>query len=302
MTAADVVIGIPTFRRHAQLSELLRSLRPQLGPRVAAVVVADNDADPATGQVVARELPDGPHRHVVPVPERGVSQARNALVHTAYDVAPGFGWLLMLDDDGVVLPGWFTALLATAERLDADVAGGPVLGGLPPGSSRVARNSIFGGRPRFPTGSVACLNGAQNIAVRRRILDRLEPPWFHPELGLVGGEDYEFFRRVRAAGGGLVWCDDACVSEPTAADRLTTAAILRRAFRSNVVSGGIDATYQVHPTVRGYVLPAGRHLARELAAGVVRRDVDRLTRAGIGAVSVAGRATGLARAARQRAR
>lgn len=295
LSESPVVIGIPTFRRHGQLRELIDSLLPQLDERVAVMLVADNDCDSRT-QAVVREAVGGRIAHqVLDVRERGISQARNALVHAAYEWAPGWRWLIMLDDDGQVLPGWFDALVGTAERLDADVAGGPVLGDLPPGSSRIARNSIYGGRLRFATGTVSVLNGAQNIAISRRLLDRLKAPWFRPDLGLVGGEDYEFFRRVRAAEGRLVWCDDACVNEPTAADRLTTKAIIRRAFRSNVVNGGIDALYGDHPTIGSYLLPVGRHLAREAAAGVVRRDLDRLTRTGLEAVSMAGRATGLTR-------
>lgn len=300
MSESPVVIGIPTFRRHRQLTELIHSLVSQLDDRVAELLVADNDCDPRTEAVVGAAVEGTVSHRVLGVSERGISQARNALLHATYEIAPGWRWLIMLDDDGQVLPGWFDALVGAAERLDADVAGGPVLGDLPPGSSRVARNSIYGGRPRFATGTVTCLNGAQNIAIARRMIDRLQAPWFRPDLGLVGGEDYEFFRRVRAAGGRLVWCDDACVNEPTPTDRLTTTAIVRRMFHSNVVNGGIDAEYGDHPTVRSYLLPLGRHLARETAAGMVRRDLDRLTRTGLDAVAMAGRAKGLARGRRGR--
>lgn len=300
MSGPDVVVGIPTFRRPRQLTELLASLRPELTDRVALVLVADNDCDPGTPDVVAGALGGCVAHRVIDVPEPGISQVRNALIDTTYGVVPGWQWLVMLDDDGVVLPGWSQALLRGAERFDADVAGGPVLGDLPPGSSILARNSIFGSRPRFPTGPVGCLNGAQNIAVRRRLADRLDPPWFRPDLGRTGGEDYAFFRRVTAAGGRLVWCDDALVREPTPADRLGVAALLRRVFRSNVVNGGIDAGYAGQARLAPYLLAQGRYLTRELAAAVVRRDPDRLTRMGIATVSTAGRAIGMAKGARDR--
>ncbi|QQS01219.1 MAG: glycosyltransferase [Austwickia sp.] len=300
MSQPDVVIGIPTFRRHLQLGALLRSLSAEINShRVAAILVADNDCDATTAAAVADDAVGLPPVQVLGVPERGLSQVRNALLTATYDVAPDWRWLIMLDDDGLVLPGWFAALIDTAERFDADLAGGPVLGQLPPGSSRLARNSIYGGRPRFPTGPVSCLNCTQNIVIARRIADRLGPPWFRPDLGLVGSEDYEFFRRVGAAGGRLIWCDDACINEPTPGHRLTTPSILKRAFYSNVVNGGVDAEYGLHPSVRGYVLPLGRRLAREMCAGVARRDLDRLTRTGIEAVAMAGRATGLARSRRR---
>lgn len=146
-----LVIGIPTFRRPRQLEGLLDSLRPELAGTDALVVVADNDVSPQTPQIVSGS---GLDAVCVGVPERGISQARNALIREAFARRPGWTWLTMVDDDGVVEPGWLAALGGCAARFEADIISGPVLRDLPPQASIVARNSMFSARPRQADGPV----------------------------------------------------------------------------------------------------------------------------------------------------
>ncbi|MDO5712475.1 MAG: hypothetical protein Q4P32_12150, partial [Micrococcales bacterium] len=194
-----------------------------------------------------------------------------------------------------VLPGWFDALVQGAKRYDADVAAGPVLGELPPGASLLARNSVYAGRSRYASGPVAMLNGAQNIALSRRICDALADPWFEVALGLSGGEDYHFFRRVIALGGRLVWCDEASVVEPTPAERLRWRALLRRSFRSNAIAARTDIEFLGREKVWRDLRHGIPAVARDAAAGLLRRDPDRIARAGLHVVALTGRATGLRR-------
>ncbi|WP_168583477.1 glycosyltransferase family 2 protein [Gephyromycinifex aptenodytis] len=290
-TPSPEVIAIPTFRRPELLGRLLDSLRPEVEGRDVLIVIGDNDAGHEAAAVAAAS---SLNTVCIPVTERGISQVRNALIRCATQLRPQWELLLMLDDDGYVEPGWFEALVGAARTLEADVTGGPVLGSLPAQASLFARNSVYSGRERYPSGPVEALNGAQNIAISRRVVERLGDPWFPIELGSYGGEDYHFFKSVLHAGGTLAWCDEAQVTEPTPADRLRTAAIFRRAFRSNVLSARTDRQFHGSAAVARRVLGGVGITTRNVAAGLVRRDADRLARSALDTACLAGQLNGLA--------
>lgn len=303
-THARIVIGIPTYRRPATLRTLLDTLLADLRESELArergvfVVIADNASDPLTGKIAEQYLGETPHV-AVGVSAPGVAAVRNAIGREAARQCPGYEWLVMLDDDGEVIPGWLDPLLRTAKWLDADIIGGPVLGDLPESASRVAQNSLYGGRRRFPSGRVEMLNGAQNIAVARRVWETMPEPWFDPALRR-GGEDYEFFKHAKAMGFRFGWCDEAPVDEPTPADRLTTRAICERIFASNRTGAHIDYVYD---GLAASIRRAGATwvwAAKSVAAAVIRQDLDKLIVAGLHAVCGVGRAMGLVEAVRGR--
>lgn len=287
-----VVIGIPTYRRPALLARLLQSLTPEIADRDVLVIIGDNEAGTAAPAVAAESELD---TLCVPVEAPGIPEVRNALIRTALQERPAWEHLIMLDDDGYVAPGWFDALMDGVARYHADVTAGPVLGELPPDASRLARNSIYAGRRRSTSGPVDMLNGTQNIAISRHIVEAIGDPWFPVHLGRSGGEDHFFFREVLDQGGTMAWCDEAAVTEPTPAARLRADALLRRAFRSNMVSTQTDlAFYGPVEVTRRLAADTGR-FGRKVAAGVVRRDPDRLASAAIDAVSLMGRTSGFVR-------
>lgn len=236
------VIAIPTFRRPALLARLLDGLIPQAKAEGAAILIGDNDCDDAVRALVESRGGEVPLRYV-PVPTRGVSQVRNALVAAADEMAPDWRWLLMLDDDGMVTPGWLRTIVACGDRYKAALVGGPVEGMLPESASALARNSVIAGRRRAPTGPVAQLHTTQNLCVSRQLVNRLRRPLFDDRYGASGGEDYDLFRRTVRAGGALVWCDEAVILEPPPSERLTTRALLYRAYSTGAYMSPIDCRY-----------------------------------------------------------
>lgn len=271
---SGLVIGIPTYRRPEMLQALLDSLLPELQRHPAEVVVADNDCGSAAPALVEAFRARWPAIRCIPVAARGVAQVRNALVAEAHQANPDWQWLLMLDDDGLVTPGWLGSLLGAATRYDADLAGGPVQGVLPGDSGRLARNSIFAARRRWPTGLVPLLNTTQNLAIARRALTLAPEPLFRNEYGASGGEDYDLFRRVARASGRIVWCDEAVVMEPAPADRLTVRSLLHRYASTGMYMVAIDRSYDGGLQVwlnalKGLLMSA---LAALLAALTFRRD------------------------------
>lgn len=289
-----VVVGIPTYRRHALLGALLRQVARQLDGLGAAIVVADNECSAAVEELCAEAERDFAVRvHYRAVTERGISQARNALIEAASGEVPDWQWLVMYDDDGVLLPGCVEKLVAGAMRLDADAASGPVLHGLPDRGYVVSKIYTTASLPPRRDGVVDHLNGGQNTVVSRRAIDRLTAPYYAPELGLSGSEDTEFFGRVSAAGGRLVWVNSAPIIEPPREDRLAKHLIIRRIVQDNAVNSHTEAVeHGTGEAWRG--IAAGSLIAgRKLASGLVLRDLDRLIGSGLDAAGLTGRALGL---------
>jgi len=271
--SAGVVVAIPTFRRPESLRALLVGLMPQAMAAGALVIIGDNDCDARIARLVgdiAQEFDATSRLHYRAVPQRGLSQVRNALLAATAELTPDWRWLVMLDDDGLVTPGWLDAMIACGTSYDADLVGGPVIGVLPPGVSRLARNSVFAARGRWPTGPVPTLNTTQNLAIARRLVDLLPAPLFAAALGASGGEDYDLFRKASLAGGRLVWCDEAVIHEPAPAERLTTRALLHRYYSTGISMAAIDLGYdgrvrQTWSTAKGFVTTVLRTLASTLA-------------------------------------
>ena len=53
------------------------------------------------------------------------------------------------------------------------------------------------------------LQGAGNLLIRRAVLEEMTAPWFDPQFALSGGEDQDFFMRLKRAGKRFAWCDEA---------------------------------------------------------------------------------------------
>jgi glycosyltransferase involved in cell wall biosynthesis len=293
LTADDLVICVPTYRRPEQLAALLQSLLPELRALPALVIVGDNDCGESAPQIVDSFRAQWPQAVCVPVVERGIAQVRNALVREAWMRRPDWRWLLMLDDDGLVTPGWMHPLFATGEALKAHLVGGAVEGGLPPDAGTLARNSIFASRRRWPTGCVPTLNGAQNLAIARKTLALVGEPLFRREYGASGGEDYDLFRRTARSGGVMAWCDEAVVLEPAPAELLKARALLYRYASTGAYMARIDCSYDGLTKVWKQTLKGLCGAAWHGAYGTLRRDPNLTARSVLSAAHQIGRIGGL---------
>lgn len=291
----SVVIGIPTYRRSALLSILLDSLVGEVRGRDVLIVIADNDCGDEVPAIARSFEARVPAIRVVAEPVRGISANRNALVHAAYDLAPAWEWLIMLDDDGRVAPGWLDTMIDVARRTGAHVTGGAVEFPLPEGAGIFARNSDYGRPRRYPTGPIPNLIGAQSICFARKVEQLVQRPWFDAAFGLSGGEDQELFFRLKKSGGTFAFANESLVIEPTPPERATARSVLYRSFTSGVTSvrtqralEGRLATFQ---TTCGHVF---RVCGGLLLHSLLGRK-DRLVRTLISAAFTAGRLPGLAR-------
>jgi succinoglycan biosynthesis protein ExoM len=228
----DVSICVATCRPQG-LARLLESLaRLKIPPGVGVeLVLVDNDpgADPDAAPPRVAGLPVRRFHE----PRRNVAHARNRCVAEARG-----GWLAFVDDDEVVHEDWLEAYWRMVDAWDDEGFFGPVL----PCAEREGAHWLdlagFYARPRHPTGTLLDKGSMRtgNAFVRRSLL---ASAGFDPAFG-GGGEDAECFRRLRARGARLRWCDEACVDEFVPPERRTLRWLSRRAFGAAYVWACIE--------------------------------------------------------------
>ncbi len=227
----EVLIAIPTFRRPKGLARLLRALEELDTRAEVSVVVADNDAQSREGMALVAEL----ERYRWPVeailvPERGIAQVRNALVEHALSRSQA-SFIAMLDDDDYPSPSWLDVFLREARISGADALHGAVVPEfeIEPGPWARHCQGLMALHRR--TGPVAMIHGTSNVLLRREILARMPKPCFDPAFALTGGEDKDFFARLKHLGARFAWADAAVVHSYVPASRSRPQWALQRAYR-----------------------------------------------------------------------
>jgi len=219
-----VIITIPTCKRPKSLARLLDAIAALKTNAEVSVLVADNDAEAHRGfdlcEILARSY-RWPLRAVIE-PERGIAQVRNRLVAEALRSDAQF--IVMVDDDEWPDPHWIAQFLETQKQTGADLLQGSV----------VFLRDAPGSGPipdiRHPTGPAQMLEGAGNLMIRRRVLEETPAPWFDPAFALTGGEDRDFFMRLKQAGFRFGWADEALAFGMIAAPRHRLGWAMRRAY------------------------------------------------------------------------
>ncbi|HEX5237456.1 MAG TPA: glycosyltransferase [Sphingomicrobium sp.] len=229
-----MLIGIPSFRRPEGLRTLLRSLAKLEDVEGLAIEIFVADNDPRGREAAAvcdEEAPDlaWPVRSGI-VAQPGISAARNRIIAEARSRSAEF--VAMLDDDEIAQPGWLCALLAMQRRTSADAVGGLVryefASALPPS---IAASGYLKTVPR-PAGEVPILTAANNVLISCKSLQALDWPEFDHRFGASGGEDTEYFARLRRKRFRFAWAPDALTIEHVPLDRMNERAVLARAFRT----------------------------------------------------------------------
>ena len=229
---AEIAVVIPTYRRPRSLARLLKALEKITFDGDMTVIVADNDAYDQQGYELCLDLAARGYRwplHSVLALERGIVQARNVLIATAMR-DPDVRYLAMIDDDEWPSPQWLEELLRVRRDTGADAVGGSIL--FEHGSAPRVWSMGFDGVSsiRKPTGPIEMLEGAGNVLITRRCLQRLEGQWFDPAFALSGGEDRDFFERIKEAGGSFAWTDEGVAYTLVPPQRNGLGWTLKRAY------------------------------------------------------------------------
>ncbi len=228
----DVAICIPTFRRPVSLERLLRAIEKLETTANVTVIVADNDGAAHDGLDLCNRIAPF-YRWKLDAfiaQDRGIAQARNALTGRML-ANTNAQFVAMLDDDEWPEPGWLGAFLKTQAETGADALHGAV-------------QSVFEIMPRVSvaqcdgmasqrgtTGPCDMICSTANVFVSRACFEDMPKPCFDPAFGLSGGEDRDFFTRLRAQGRKFAYADEAMVSAYVPATRATLGWVLKRAYR-----------------------------------------------------------------------
>ena len=224
-----ITVAICTWNRGALLDQTLQQMRALSVPRSCEweIIIVNNNSTDATEAVIEK------HRAALPLinvfePRQGLSHARNAAVRRARGE-----FVIWTDDDVLVDTEWLVAYENAFERhTEAAVFGGKVLPWFetaPPewlerNLDRLGRYFAlrdFGDDERpLPKGQNPY--GA-NMAFRFEVLKR---HFFDPKLGrrgnlLVSGEDAQVLRKIRDAGGQIMWVPTSVVRHFLPKQRMT---------------------------------------------------------------------------------
>ncbi len=276
-TAANpvrVTIAVPTFRRPAQLSELLPTLTGQADAVTSAgvfsveILIIDNDPYGSAQAVVASRM-EAPVRYVLESTP-GISAARNR----ALDASPSSRLLAFIDDDERPEDGWLHHLLTVWQQTAEPTAvSGRVIAEYQGELDPWIHAGRFFIRRRLPTGTWLDVAAAGNLLIDLRAIREMGLR-FADDLGLSGGEDTLFTRQIVAAGGRMVWCDESAVVDQVPADRMTRQWVLARAWSHGNSSSLVALRLAMTPMqrlkarVRGVIGGAARVVGGSLQGAV----------------------------------
>lgn len=223
-----ISVCIATHRRPDRLAALLGDLAQQTVLPVEVAVV-DNHADGSARTVVEaarqRGMPFPIHYEIQPQRNIAMTRNRSVALCTAGD------WLASIDDDERAPPQWLAGLADAAQRYAADAVLAPVVPVVPDSAPEWIRRGRFYDFPRMASGETVPLNRMRfgNVILRAALV-RTEPGPFDVSFGLTPGEDGDLLVRLVHRGAKVVWCDEAIVTEPVEAARLSLHWLLQRAL------------------------------------------------------------------------
>lgn len=259
---AEIVVAIPTFKRPKALARLLAALEKLDTLDKLIVVVADNDAAGLDGYNLCRSLCDHYRWPLDPIiaEDRGIAQVRNVLVSRALSY-PSAQFVAMIDDDEWPSPEWLRELVRVQTETGADVVEGSILF---EGASGHAASFDGVSDMRRPTGPVPMLEGAGNILMTRACLENLAAPWFDPDFAFTGGEDRDFFARMKASGGRFAWADEGLAYTEVPVRRQSLLWLFRRAY--GIGNSEMHIFLKYHPTLAAQTLEYAKVATALLAA------------------------------------
>jgi succinoglycan biosynthesis protein ExoM len=227
MTDRSVDVLVCTFRRD-EVGRALASLGAQdlpAGTRLR-IVVADNDETPSAEARVREAAATLPCPVTyVHAPARNISIARNACLDAAQAE-----WVAFLDDDEEAEPAWLAALFERAETTGADGIFGPAIAEYPPAAPDWMRSQDYHSNIPERRGDLVETGYTCNALLRWKG-SRWQDERFDLARGRSGGEDTEFFFRLRRLGARYEIAEQAIVREPVVPGRMSFAWLRRRKFR-----------------------------------------------------------------------
>lgn len=229
-TKAHISVCVVTYKRPELLKKLLDGLLKQktAGLFVFSVVVVDNDKDLSAFDVAERfkDNPAGIGIAYYSQPIKNISLARNMSIEKSSGE-----YVACIDDDEYPGEDWLFNLYSTMTLADVDIVHGPVVYYFAEGVRTWIKATPFFQVPPYKTGEVRYyVMSTNNCLVRKSVFDRYVPP-FAEKYGLTGGEDWDFFQRLRRDGVVSCWCAEAITHEYVPLERTSVKWMIKRAYR-----------------------------------------------------------------------
>ena len=289
---------ICTYNRAQSLSQTLASMAEMIIPTGMQweLIVIDNNSTDSTRYVVEQFIATSPlPLKYVFEPHPGLSYARNAGIQHSQGSVIAF-----TDDDVRVEKHWLANLNAAFQNFDCIAIGGriyPVWPGPMPswfqerGPFATPKAIVY-----FDLGDTVCVPSSHpygaNMAFRREAFAKYGE--FRVDLGrvasaLMGGEDIEFFERLRRSGESVLYIPDVVVYHPVTNDRMEKRYFESWCFnasRSSVRFEGLPERAIYYFGVPRFYF---RNLLENLALYLLTLDSDRRFYYKLQIYSVAGR-------------
>ena len=231
----SVTILIASYKRKQLLYRLLVSLRNfENAAYIKRVIVCDNDSVGQEALALINEFaPSDFPFDIIGVLEKGpgISYARNRLLQE-YEKFGDCDFVALIDDDEFVSDNWLKNLIASAEKFGADVVGGPVQSIMedPHVPTYIANSNQFR-VVKLPDQIINMVSSTENVLIRSNILRLLHYPYFDIEFSKTGGEDADFFQRLKDTGALFCWSGAALVFEHIPRTRSNLKWLLVRSYR-----------------------------------------------------------------------
>ncbi len=245
-----VVICIATYRRPSGLCALIESLSnittDAMPADVSIIVVENCPDDPAEADLGnIPELSCWPLRYVFEH-TRGIVAARNRALDEIDEKAD---FIAFLDDDETVSRTWLAAMLHAMRRTKASAVQGPVLPHfeIDPPDWAVA-SGLFATGP-FIADERLVSASTNNVMISADFV-RKHKMRFDARFNTTGGEDEEFFYRLRQNGGTIHAAADAAVHDLIPRKRMTWHWAMRRKFRMGNTLGRIALLHRQNRVIR----------------------------------------------------
>ncbi|MGB7447937.1 MAG: WecB/TagA/CpsF family glycosyltransferase [Ornithinimicrobium sp.] len=223
-TDPRVLVAVATYRRPESVTRLLDAAVDQRWAERAQILILDNDPDRSAAAV--REHPALGDASYLPVAQPGVVSVRNTALERAKE--DDVDYLVFVDDDMTPSPGWFDALLETAEGFGADIVQGRIVQPASVLAKAYARAALARQTDRA-TGLFDGDVSGGNLLLRGQFL-RASGLRFDPRFNGIGGEDTQFGRKAVQRGGVLAYSREATTLEQNSADSVTVGSLWHRSY------------------------------------------------------------------------
>jgi succinoglycan biosynthesis protein ExoM len=222
-------VCILTYKRQELLRKCINSIliQKEIENIDVEIIIIDNDKE-AGAKTIVDELANHSKfllKYFVQ-PVKNISLARNLAIEKANG-----DYILFIDDDEIADEKWIFNLVKTVRIYNADVVMGRVESYFDENAPTWIQKCFLYNRRRYNTGTDAFEARSGNCILSNLCLMKIDG-LFDPRYGLTGGEDTNFFQKLRHLGVKMVNCDEAITKEYIPLERTKICWLMKRALRT----------------------------------------------------------------------